>query len=223
MTHLPKTIWEGAFSYRAYRDLIGSLLAKDRTTGDNHSQAMLHYTRMSTVRMKRLDKTIRLLPEVEEALQSATKPLRWLVLTEAWCGDAGQSIPVMAAMAAQHPAMDFRLILRDEHPDIMDAFRTNGGRSIPKLLLMDSDSLKVLATWGPRPEELQCKVQQDRATLATLTDEDARRDFLQQAIIEAQKWYTKDKTQSIQRELLREVQKAQALAEDMIRPASSNR
>jgi hypothetical protein len=187
MTHIPQHIWEGAFSYREYRDLIDALLAENRTTGSNHSEAMLHYTRMSAVRMKRLDKTIRLLPEAQETLRSATKPLHWLVLTEAWCGDAGQSIPVMAALAGQHPAMDLRLILRDEHPDIIDAFRTKGGRSIPKLLLMDPGTLEVRATWGPRPEELQRKVEKDRATLATLTDQAARKAFLQQTIVESQK------------------------------------
>jgi hypothetical protein len=36
----------------------------------------------------------------------------------------------------------------------MDAYLTNGGRSIPKLICLDKSG-KEIFTWGPRPEVIQ--------------------------------------------------------------------
>ena len=59
----------------------------------------------------------------------------WLVLTEAWCGDAAQSLPIINKMAEVSDNITLRLILRDENLDVMDQFLQNGrSRSIPKLI-----------------------------------------------------------------------------------------
>ena len=49
--------------------------------------------------MHRVEKTIRILPEVREQMLRVSRPQTWLVLTEGWCGDASQSLPVMKALA----------------------------------------------------------------------------------------------------------------------------
>jgi len=227
MTILPASALDASLTYDEYRRLIDALLADGKTTGTNHSRAMLEYTRMSVVRMKRLDKTIRLLPELASDLKQLTKPMIWLVLTEAWCGDAGQSVPVMHALAAQNPHVDFRLLLRNEHPDIMDAFLTRGSRSIPKLIFLDGASREVLGSWGPRPQVLQQWIDQSRAHLAGLKDEQARKAYAKQMLTETQRWYARDKTASLQREigeaLRRALSSEKAQEEAWVRAASSNR
>ena len=195
-------------TYDAYRQLTDELLAQGKTTGENHSEAMIHYTQLNVARMNRLDKTTRLLEATREQLQHVNRPMIWLTLTEAWCGDAAQIIPVLQKIAEASELVELRLILRDEHPEIMNAFLTNGGRSIPKVILLDAQTLDVLGSWGPRPAVLQEMVMAARADMEALTDKEAKKERYQELTAAAQKWYAKDKTQSIQEEFLKAVKES---------------
>ena len=183
---------EKSLTYAAYEQLIADLVSQGRTTGPDQSEAFLHYTLLNQQRMHRLDKTTLLLPSVEAAIRSITVGQTWLVLTEAWCGDAAQSIPVMNAMALLNPAISLRLVLRDENPELMDRYLTNGvARSIPKLIGLDTATMDELFTWGPRPSVLQTlfyKMRGDGVDYHLIKEE-------------LQRWYNKDRTISIQEEL----------------------
>ena len=117
--------------------------------------------------------------------------MRMLVLNEFWCGDGAQILPVHEALEAEAAGkLDVRVLLRDDNLEVMDLFLTNGGRSIPKTVLLDAD-LNVLGTWGPRPEEameLVRRIKSDPALAHTYNQE-------------VHKWYTADKQQNIQAEL----------------------
>ncbi len=202
MEKIPTKVLQQALSYPAYREKINQLRAADKTTGDNHSEAMLHYTDLNISRMNRLDKTTRLTEETQTQLDNLPGPLTWLVLTEGWCGDAAQIIPVLQRMAEASDQVKLKLILRDEHPDIMDAFLTNGGRSIPKVVFLDTETQKVLGSWGPRPAAVQQMVVDSRDILNSITNPEEKKARYQELVVKAQKWYAKDKTRSIQRELL---------------------
>lgn len=183
---------ERAISYPAYAALIADVLAKGRTTGPDQSEAMVHYTQLNQQRMHRLDKVTQVLPEAEKLIRSISSPQTWLVLTEAWCGDAAQSIPVMHALAALNPLIDLKFLLRDENLPLMDRYLTNGiSRSIPKLIGLDTATTEELFTWGPRPAPLQAIFMQMKA------------DGLEYHLIkeELQRWYNKDRTVTIQQEL----------------------
>lgn len=202
MTHLAWEEISNLYTYTEFRQLADQLLAKGQTTGENHSEAMLHYTELNVTRMNRLDKRSRLTEETLATLQKIERPLVWLTLTEAWCGDAAQIIPVLDQMAANQPHIEHFLILRDEHLDIMDSFLTNGTRAIPVTIVIDKESNEVLGHWGPRPEVLQHQVMDAKvATLAATTEED-RKAIADQAKVDAQKWYARDKTLSTQKEVL---------------------
>lgn len=191
---ITRKILDEAYTYDQYRQLIDNLMKENKTTGENHSEAMLHYTKMNIYRMKRLDKTTELLPELEERLKQVERPMTWVVLTEAWCGDAAQIIPVLQKMADQTEKIDLKLILRDQNLDIMDEFLTNGrSRSIPKLIVLDADTLDVLGDWGPRPTEVQEMYDDWREN----DGEDYRE--ISETL---QKWYANDKTKTTQAELL---------------------
>lgn len=89
--------------------------------------------------------------------RAAAVPERWhlLVLSEDWCGDAVNIVPVLARLADAVPTLDLRLLARDEHLDLMDAHLTNGtSRSIPVVILLDEDYIER-GWWGPRPTDLQ--------------------------------------------------------------------
>src|SRR5690606_41338451 len=89
--------------------------------------------------MNRLDKTQKLFPEATEAVKKVSEKQLWLVLTESWCGDAAQNIPVLKKIADENPLIDFRLVLRDDNDELMQKYLTNGGRSIPKLIAISED------------------------------------------------------------------------------------
>jgi hypothetical protein len=182
-----------AYSYAAYRQLIDKLLAEGRTTGPKQSEALTHYTRLNVQRMERLDKTTRLLPELAEAAAQVPGQYEWLILTEGWCGDAAQIVPVLEAVAqASGGRIRTHYMLRDEHPDLMDRYLTRGGRAIPKLLVLDAERLHEVAQWGPRPAEAQTLYWE-------LKDQQLPYEELAIAL---HTWYAKDKTRRTQQELL---------------------
>lgn len=189
---IDRGVIENAYTYQEYRDMIDKRMEEGKTTGDNHSEAMLHYTKMNVHRMQRQDKRVKLTDDVKTALDGVERKLIWLVLTEAWCGDAAQSLSAIQKMADYSDNIQARYILRDENLEIMDEFLTNGkSRSIPKLICMDAQSLDVLGTWGPRPANTQKLYDEWRGVEGVAYQEVAEK---------LHKWYAKDGTRSMQSE-----------------------
>jgi hypothetical protein len=175
--------------YSTYRSLIKSLLTENKTTGSNHSEVMIAYTKMNDQRMSRWDKKINLDSELSKAISELPK-MNWMVITEAWCGDAAQNIPFIAKLASENPKIDLRFIMRDEHPEVMDEYLTNGARSIP-ILVMTDENFNDLAIWGPRPAPVQKMVMEAKE----------KPDLDQPKFIESiHKWYAVDKNQTISNE-----------------------
>jgi hypothetical protein len=145
---------EQALSYTAYLQLTEKLVAEGKTSGPNQSEAYVHYTKLNLQRMKRLNKTVDIPQSLQELLSQKANNWTWITLTEPWCGDAAQCVPVIEKLGTSSKAINTIYLLRDEHPTIMDAYLTNGGRSIPKLICLDANGKEVF-TWGPRPAVIQ--------------------------------------------------------------------
>lgn len=181
-------------TYANYRDLVNQLLAEAKTTGADHSEEMLHYTKMNVQRMNRVDKTTVLTDALLSTVAQIKGKYRFLVITEGWCGDAAQIVPVIAKLTSIAPdQFDLKLVLRDQNLPLIDAHLTNGGRSIPVLLVLNEAGELALPKWGPRPDNLQ-------NLLAEWKKES------EDMLVIAEKlhgWYAKDKTQSIQAELIK--------------------
>ncbi len=189
-------IIENGYSFSAYMKLIESLLAENKTTGTDHSEFMVDYTKLNMQRMKRLEKTTLLVEELREQLEKLRKDMVWVVITEGWCGDAAQIVPVIAEIAKNSAKIKLSLILRDEHPDIMDQYLTNGGRSIPKLVCLEAGTLKELGSWGPRPAAAQEMIMEAKKNPDLSRDE---------FIHKVHKWYADNKTLDTQHELLEKI------------------
>jgi len=187
-----------AYTYQDYRDLVQTLLAEGKATGPNQSEELINYSMLNDRRMKRLDKTIKISDETRLEIEKITAPQTWLVLTEGWCGDAAQNLPVLHKMAELNDNINLKLVLRDEHLALMDLFLTNGGRSIPKLIALDSNH-NIIDTWGPRPTVVTKMVADYKAKNGTL-DAQFKQDL--------QVWYNKDKGKSTQDDFVKMIQKA---------------
>lgn len=163
-----------------------------KSTAKQESQNLLEYSKLNVVRMNRLDKTVQLIPELEDAVLGIQATQTWLVLTEGWCGDAAQIIPVLNKIAALNPHIALRLLLRDENPGLMDRYLTRGkSRSIPKLIVLNEQH-EELFNFGPRPTVLQEMFYHMKAN--AMSNEAVKE--------EIHGWYTHDKTITTQQELL---------------------
>ena len=192
---MKKSVEEGlqkAISYTSYRKLISDLIASGKSSGPIQSEDLLNYSKLNDRRMTRLDKTIQLSQETLLGLKKIDKPITWLVLTEGWCGDAAQTLPIINKITKESDLITLKIIFRDEHEELMSHFLTNGGKSIPKLLVLNSEN-DVLNTWGPRPNIATKMVQDYKNTHGQL---DAA--FKQ----ELQVWYNKNKGVNIQENMV---------------------
>lgn len=184
---------KNALSYEGYRAFVSALLTNGKATGMEQSEALTNYSLLNDKRMKRLDKTIKLSKETLQEFQKISEPKTWLVLTEGWCGDAAQSLPVLNKIAKSTDKIDLKVILRDENLPLMDLFLTNGGRSIPKLIVLDKDN-NVIDSWGPRPT-IASKMVADYKEKNGALDPQFKQDL--------QLWYNKDKGENVQADFMR--------------------
>lgn len=182
-----------AISYQAYRDLVEELVETKLNTGNNITEALVNYTMLNDRRMKRWDKTVKVSEVVKQEVSNLKINQTWLVITESWCGDAAHVMPVMNKVAELNSGIDFKVVLRDENDDLMNRFLTNGGKSIPKLIIIDNDSNEVLNTYGPRPSTATKLVTDYKAKHGSLTPE-----FKE----DLQRWYNKDKGQTAIKDLV---------------------
>ena len=143
MKYIAQSVLDNAYTYGTYRQLIDDLFAENKTTGEDHSEAMLNYTKLNLSRMNRLDRKSRLTEATIEQLDKIERPVTWLVITEGWCGDAAQIVPVLNHMALKNENITLRFILRDENLPVIDAFLTNNARSIPKIIVLDTETLEL--------------------------------------------------------------------------------
>jgi len=95
-------------------------------------------------------------------------------------------------MAEVLPNVQIRVLKRDENPELMDAFLTNGSRSIPLALVLRPD-FSVAGRWGPRPAELQAFVVAEKKAALRPVDDIYR---------DVRRWYARDRGESTIRALL---------------------
>lgn len=156
------------------------------------NEAYLPYAKLNETRLNRLDKTLSIEPEVALVMENLAKDYYWIVISESWCGDAAQSVPVLNKMAEITDKIELRILFRDQNLELMDQYLTNGGRSIPKLLIVEKQSFKVVADWGPRPVD---------AVVLVNNYKEKNGKFDEEGIILLNKWYTKNKGQQVQQEV----------------------
>jgi hypothetical protein len=192
MKSIIQSALQNSCSYTEYRTLVSKLISEGKSTGHEQSADLLHYSELNEVRMKRLEKTLKLDLEVGKTLQNLKSKQTWLVISEGWCGDAAQILPIIKLMSEAYENIDLKLVFRDENDALMNQFLTNGAKSIPKLLVLD-ESFNLINHWGPRPEGAKNLIIEYKAKHG-IVDEVAK--------IALQKWYLDDKGISTMKEIV---------------------
>jgi len=123
-------------------------------------------------------------------LNNMNQHTNWLVISEHWCGDASQILPVINSVAkASNGKINLKIIYRDS-TELINHHLTNGGKSIPILIQLD-EQFNYQKEWGPRPKLAQKLISELKNLELPLPE----------IIEKIHKWYADDKTISTQIEL----------------------
>ncbi|MFK7756252.1 MAG: thioredoxin family protein [Flavobacteriales bacterium] len=185
---------KSSYSFQSYIELIEHLHTGGKATIFQHNEEFFNYSKLNLTRMTRVYKKLDINQELSAKLEAISEPRVWVLITESWCGDAAQTVPIIAKLAELNPHITLHIVLRDSNEELMEHYLTNGGKSIPILAILDADH-NELAKWGPRPGEAQQKVIDYKALPEP-------RPPYQEMSQQIQMWYNKDKGVSTQAELL---------------------
>lgn len=178
------------YSYDEYKKLVLACAEMNTTTGNEKSTERIAATKINAQRMKRIDKQIQIREKIVSLVKNNCVDLGWILLAESWCGDGAQNIPIIAKIAALSDKIELKIILRDENPEVMDAYLSNGSRSIPKLICVNSNEKQEVGTWGPRPVKIQQMVREYKALNPNVSHDT----FVENLHL----WYAKDKGEALQ-------------------------
>jgi hypothetical protein len=182
-----------SYTYTEYRNYITTLFKEGKATGNEQSEALLHYTELNEARMNRLEKTISITEGNSQKLQRLQREYLWLVISEGWCGDSAQILPVIYKMATLSTTIELKMVFRDDNEALMNLFLTNGTKSIPKLIILDKNTIEVLAEFGPRPQEAKQLILDYKAQHGVVDDKGKTALHM---------WYLHDKGLSTQKEIM---------------------
>ncbi len=182
-----------SYNYDGYRKLV-LIYAKEHKTSGEQSKERIEATLINAQRIKRIDKQCTINHKLQTLISEINKKQKWLVISESWCGDSAQCVPVIAKMAELNANIKLELVFRDEQPDLMDCFLTNGSRSIPKLICIDETTDSINFVWGPRPKALQDKVVMLKSNNPEISHDELIKNI--------HLWYAQDRTNSIQSEFI---------------------
>lgn len=186
-------------SFEEYLQLTKDILdGKIPRAGIYLNDNTFRYTRSNLERMLKVLDNILLNQKLYNLLSDLEERWLWLVISEPWCGDASWGTPALCMIGAASDKIDFRILLRDTHTEIMKNYQTEGSDSIPKLICLRKKDLKELGTWGPRPKELQ----------EIVTSYKQQKDFdYKESVRQLHAWFEADMTKSTQEEMIACVKK----------------
>lgn len=187
-------------SYNQYKIKMAEDLALNK---DMQTREYIH---LNQRRMHRVEKTYLPSEAIGKQLKDLRHKIYWLVITEHWCGDASQVLPVLNTVAEfSEGKVELKLVYRDQNDELMNTYLTNGTRSIPKLIQLD-EHYNVTGIWGPRPTTAQKLVKElktNPATAATYANE-------------LHLWHAKDKQQSLEKEIAQLLYRANLYCPDCL-------
>lgn len=177
-------------TFEAYLNYFEAVLANPAAYPTYADPEYLNYTKLNWSRTNRWLKKYEPTTDSKKFFTSLKEKQTWILITEPWCGDAAHSVPQIYNLIKDNENITLDLQLRDTEPFLIDSYLTNGGKSIPKLIIRDYSG-KDIATWGPRPEALQQIFEMKKAEGIAIEEV---KEFIQ-------KWYNEDKGVALQEEL----------------------
>jgi len=188
---MPIFVKKDKMNFEEYVAYFEAVLAEPKKYPLYTDPEYLSYTKLNWSRMNRWLKRFEVNAEIKAQIAVVTEPQQWILITEPWCGDAAHSVPQILKIAALNPNIRLEIQLRDSEPYLINDYLTNGGKSIPKLIVRNKAG-EDLFTWGPRPQHAQAlyqKMQEEQRTFEEIKEA-------------LQRWYNEDKGAELQHEFL---------------------
>lgn len=186
-------------NFEEYRSQFEEILSGRIQSTPYDNSDFLEYVKLNHSRMNRWEKKGELIGELKKTISDLNQPQKWVLITEPWCGDAANITPFIQKMSTCSDNIELVVQNRDSETSEINNYLTNGGKSIPILIVRDADG-KDLFTWGPRPTA---------ATEIVLAQKlDATRDAKEKKA-ELQNWYNENKGEMIQEEILQQLRATQ--------------
>jgi hypothetical protein len=179
-----------SMNFQEYLHYFEHVLSNETPVAPYDNPDYFNYTKLNWARMNRWLKTAEVSEDVKAVMQTVKEPQQWTVITEPWCGDAAHIVPFIHLIALLNPLVTVHYELRDAEPFRINSYLTNGGKSIPKLIVKNAEGID-LAVWGPRPAKCQL-------VYASFMAQKAEFETVK---TELQNWYNHDKGVEIQKEL----------------------
>lgn len=183
---------------KQYEKQFQEILDGNNASYPYDSEEYINYVKLNSARVRRWKKTGKITPELAKTVQSIKSPQHWLLITEPWCGDAANSQVFIGKAALLNSKISLTVQNRDAADSEIGQYLTNGGKSVPKLIVRDEQG-NDLFTWGPRPKEAQ-------VLAMNLMNDDSL--DMEEKKAGVQNWYNQDKGQSMQKELNELLKKA---------------
>jgi len=191
---ITESVLSETMSFEEYLKYTNDILdEKIERSGIYLADNTFRYTRSNQERMKKVLDNIVLNQKLYNLLSDLQEKWIWLVVSEPWCGDASWGVPALCMIASASDKIEFRILLRDTHPEIIKHYQTANTDSIPKLICLRKSDMRVLGTWGPRPMELHEMVLKFK--------DDANFDY-RTSVRQLHSWFEKDMTKSTQEEII---------------------
>ena len=135
-------------------------------------------------------RTARIPPWAVERARVRGEGISLLAISEDWCWDAANVLPVLARLGDETGLLPLRLLARDANPDMMNRYLTGGSRSIPIVIALDGNFQEV-GHWGPRPAALQAWALENRTRMPK-----------NQFYAHLRRWHVQDRGESVLQEVL---------------------
>ncbi len=134
---------------------------------------------------------------ITPADQSILLPsLKILIITEPGCLDSAIILPTLQKIFENKQA-EIRILLRDNYPELMDLFLTNGRRAIPVVLFLEENG-DLLFRFGPRPNEAQKIFEEHRSAIQKGKVDKT------QVVIKIRRFYARNKGRAIIKEIVQQ-------------------
>ncbi|MNK95553.1 hypothetical protein D3C87_1157920 [compost metagenome] len=177
--------------FEEYISYFQTILDNPQQYEGYQDKEILTYTKLNWSRMNRWLKKFEPNADTISFINGISTKQHWILITEPWCGDAAHSVPMIYQLVKNNPAIVLDIQLRDSEPYEIENYLTNGGKSIPKLIVRNEQGDDV-AVWGPRPQGCT-------DLFVMMKDRGAEFHEIKEEI---QKWYNHDKGIAIQQELV---------------------
>lgn len=178
-------------TFTDYHQEFDTILAGENTDKPYDDSHFMEYVKLNNSRQNRWLKKGILSPKTISTIQSISTKQKWVLITEPWCGDAAHNVPFIVKMAELNPNISLTIQFRDSDNSEIDKYLTNGGKSIP-ILIVRNESDEDLFIWGPRPEACQLLFHNLKADNLSIDEQK----------VALQQWYNENQGIAIQDEII---------------------